>query len=89
MEKAILLPSSSPLPTKTDNNNNKKLKKEMNVEATKENINKPVIRTQTREKVFVPDLESLAYDAAIAWLLFLAFNPVSGWFWAPLVFNWS
>ena len=52
-------------------------------------MNKPDISTQTYNKVFIPDLRSLAYDAAIAWLLFLALNPFTGWFWAPLVFYWS
>ena len=52
-------------------------------------MKKPSIKTQTYNKVFVPDLQSLTYDAAISWLLFLALNPFTGWLWAPLVFNWS
>ena len=52
------------------------------------NMNKPVVRTQI-DNIFFPDLQSLTYDAAIAWLLFLALNPFTGWFWAPLVFNWA
>jgi hypothetical protein len=52
-------------------------------------MNKPTISIQTYNKVFVPDLRSPIYDAAIARLLFLALNPFTGWFWAPLVFYWS
>jgi hypothetical protein len=43
-------------------------------------MNKPDISTQTYNKVFIPDLRSLTYDAAIAWLLFLALNPFTGCF---------
>lgn len=89
MENNILLPSLPSIPT-TTNNNNKKLKKRTQVEVTKGDMNKPSIKKiQTYNKVFVPDLQSLTYDAAIAWLLFLALNPFTGWFWAPLVFNWA
>lgn len=87
MEKNIVLPS---LPqATTTNNNNKNLKKGTKVEEIKGDMNKPTISTQTYNKVFGPDLRSLTYDAAIAWLLFLALNPFTGWFWAPLVFYWS
>ena len=88
MENTILLPSLPPILTTTNNNNNK-LKKGTKVEVTKGDMKKPSIKTQTYNKVFVPDLQSLTYDAAISWLLFLALNPFTGWFWAPLVFNWA
>jgi hypothetical protein len=85
MEKSVLLPSLS----STTTNNNKNLKKATKTEVPKVNMNKSAVKTQIYNSVFVPDLQSLTYDAAIAWLLFLALNPFTGWFWAPLVFNWA
>lgn len=85
MEKSVLLPSLS----STTTNNNKNLKIATKTEVPKVNMNKSAVKTQIYNSVFVPDLQSLTYDAAIAWLLFLALNPFTGWFWAPLVFNWA
>jgi|tagenome__1003787_1003787.scaffolds.fasta_scaffold19951827_1 hypothetical protein len=48
-------------------------------EIPKVNMNKPVVKTQI-DNIFFPDLQSLTYDAAIAWLLFLALNPFTRWF---------
>jgi hypothetical protein len=31
----------------------------------------------------------LIYELIIAWLLFLSMNPVTGWFYYPIVFGWT
>ena len=48
-------------------------------EIPKVNMNKRVVKTQI-DNIFFPDLQSLTYDAAIAWLLFLVLNPFTRWF---------
>jgi hypothetical protein len=41
-------------------------------EIPKVNMNKPVVKTQI-DNIFFPDLQSLTYDAAIAWFRLILF----------------